>query len=98
MAFPTRTNETERDCSKSSTVWHCHQADWQEDSFTYHSIPSKENHVFTITMIAIPFPLPFDSKRDSTSRGKLMPGALPGSYLDYGDDIFALQNTESKTI
>ena len=48
--------------------------------------------ILLTTMIAIPFPLPFDSKRDSTSRGKLMPGALPGSYLDYGDDIFALQN------
>lgn len=51
VAFPTRTNETERDCSKSSTVRHCHQAGWQENSFTYHSIPSKENHVFTITVL-----------------------------------------------
>lgn len=30
VAFPTRTNTTERDCSKSSTVQHCHQAGWQE--------------------------------------------------------------------
>lgn len=48
--------------------------------------------ILLTTMIAIPFPLPFDSKGDSTSRGKLMPGALPGSYLDYRVDIFALQN------
>lgn len=45
VAFLTRTSETETDSSKPSTVSRFHQADWEEDSFTYCAIPLKENPV-----------------------------------------------------